>query len=390
MTGNRVDTVVHGGLVATSTDAYEASVAIQGERIAAVGPRELMPEAETYIDAGGKLVLPGAIDAHVHLRPSPGDDWTVGPVAAAHAGLTTIIPFAEYDNAGKETLPRAIARITEEAAGSSVVDFAMHFILANDPYIVEELPEALRMGVTSYKMFMTYKKAITRMCSDAYIARVMEIVGAAGGLVQLHCENGDVIDHLEDRAIAEGRTHPRDFPATCPPWAEEEAINRAIRLADMAGCPVYVVHLSTQAGLERIKEAQGQGQRVWTETCPQYLLLTEAEMERLGPLAKIGPPLRPADGVNQEAMWRAPSTATSQTSAATTHPPPGSARSRAGRTSSWVPMGSPSPSGRRPWRRWCLWPTAREWSREGCPSGGWPGCWRRTPPESSASTRARA
>jgi dihydroorotase-like cyclic amidohydrolase len=98
---------------------------------------------------------------------------------------------------------------------------------------------------------------------------------------------------------------PTDFPATCPPWTEEEAINRAIRIGAMTGCPVYVVHLSTKGGLERIKQAQAEGQRVWTETCPQYLLLTEKEMETWGPFAKIGPPLRPSDGSNQAALWRA-------------------------------------------------------------------------------------
>ena len=301
MQNARVDTVVHGGLVVSSTHAYEASVAIKGEQITTVGPLEMMPPADSYIDATGKYVLPGAIDCHVHLRGM--DDWTVGPIAAAYAGLTTLIPFVGYDVAAEETLPQAINRLKEEVGSQSVVDFAFHFILASTPYILESLPTAMGMGVTSFKMFMTYKKAGNRMCCDSYIAKVMEIVAAHNGLVQLHCENGDVIDYLEDKAIAEGRTHPRDFPATCPIWAEEEAINRAILLGAMTNCPTYVVHLSTQAGLERIKRAQALGQRVWTETCPQYLLLNEEEMERLGPFAKIGPPLRPADGVNQEALW---------------------------------------------------------------------------------------
>jgi dihydropyrimidinase len=151
---------------------------------------------------------------------------------------------------------------------------------------------------------MTYKKRKTRMCSDEMIAGAMDLIGAHGGLCQLHCENGDVIAWLEDRALAAGRVHPRDFPATCPDWTEEEAINRAILIGRMTSCPVYVVHLSTHLGLERIKAAQVTGQRVWTETCPQYLLLSEDEMERWGPLAKIGPPLRPAQGPDREALWR--------------------------------------------------------------------------------------
>jgi dihydropyrimidinase len=152
-------------------------------------------------------------------------------------------------------------------------------------------------------MFMTYKKRPPRMCSDDFICKAMEVIAAHGGLAQLHCENGDVIDHLENRALAEGRIEPRHFPATCPDWTEEEAINRAIAMGAMTGAPVYVVHLSTALGLERIKQAQARGQRVWTETCPQYLLLTEDEMQRWGPLAKMGPPLRRADGPDRDALW---------------------------------------------------------------------------------------
>jgi dihydropyrimidinase len=151
---------------------------------------------------------------------------------------------------------------------------------------------------------MTYKKRPHRMVSDEFMARAMEVIGSLGALCQLHCENGDVLCYLEDRAIAAGHVHPRDFPATCPDWTEEEAIHRAILIGGLTRCPVYVVHLSTRLGLERIKRAQTEGQRVWTETCPQYLLLTDAEMERLGPFAKIGPPLRPAGGPDRDALWQ--------------------------------------------------------------------------------------
>ena len=274
-------------------------MAIKGEKFVAVGPLEAMPPAENYIDATGKYVLPGAIDSHTHLRPTPGDDWTIGPTAAAQAGITTIIPFIAYEDERQETLPQAIDRVAEEAASQSVVDFAFHFRLGNTPYILDSIPESIRRGVTSFKMFMTYDFR----SPDSLIASVMEVVGANGGLVQLHAENGDVIDYLMNKAIAEGRTKPADYPATCPDWAEAEAINRGILMGAMTDCPIYIVHLSTRLGLERIKQAQSMGQRVWTETCPQYLLLNENEMERIGPLAKIGPPLRPADGINQEAMW---------------------------------------------------------------------------------------
>ena len=303
MAARAADLVVRGGRVVTATEVVEASIAITGGRIVAVGRDEALPPAEREIDATGKFVLPGLIDCHVHLGPVY-DDWSTGPRAAAHAGLTTLLAFAEYDDQARETLPQAIKRLREEASQTSVVDFGFHFILNNEPDILATLPEAVEMGVSSFKLFMTYKKRPKRMCSDEFIAQTMERLAALGGLCQLHCENGDILYHLEQKAIAEGRVKPTDFPATCPPWTEEEAINRAIRIGAMTGCPVYVVHLSTQLGLERIKRAQAEGQRVWTETCPQYLLLTEKEMETWGPLAKIGPPLRPADGPDREALWR--------------------------------------------------------------------------------------
>jgi dihydropyrimidinase len=302
MPATTVDTIVRGGQVVTSSETYEASIAIRGEKIVAIGPDDLLPPADRDIDASGKYVLPGAIDCHVHLGGH--DDYLTGGIAAAHAGLTTIIPFALYDLAHRETLPQAIKRHNEEVGKVSVVDFAWHFILNNEPYIFDGLPEALRMGVSSYKMFMTYKKRKDRMCSDSFICQAMAMIAAGGGITQLHCENGDVIDYLEDKLMAAGRVHPTDFPQSCPEWVEEEAINRAIKMGALTNCPTYVVHLSTELGLELIKRAQAQGQRVWTESCPQYLLLSDAELAHWGPLAKIGPPLRSAGGPNQPALWR--------------------------------------------------------------------------------------
>ena len=302
MAASKVDTIVHGGTVVTATHTFQGSVAIRGEKIVAVGPDDALPDADKYIDASGKYVFPGAIDAHSHFDNM--DPYELGIKAGALAGLTTVMPFSTYDVANKETLPQAINRLKERLSKESVLDYTFHFILDNPEYILESLPEALQMGVTSYKVFMTYKKSLTRMCSDAFIAKAMDVIAEHNGIMQLHCENGEVIDYLEDKRIAMGLTKPTDFPASCPIWVEEEAINRAINLGKMTGCPVFVVHLSTQAGLERIKRAQWEGQKVWTETCPHYLLLDESAMETLGPLVKIGPPLRPADGVNQGALWQ--------------------------------------------------------------------------------------
>lgn len=298
----KLDVVVRGGQVVTSTEVLDVAIGIKDGTFAALAPADVLPDADRVIDARGKIVLPGAIDCHLHLGPEY-DDWRGGPIAAAHAGLTTLLGFALYDHTTKETLPHAIKRLRDDTGRQSVLDFGFHFILANTPYILDGIPEAVDMGVTSFKLFMTYKKRPPRMCPDDFICRAMEIIAKAGGMTQLHCENGDVLDYLEDKAMAEGRVHPRYFPATCPDWAEEEAINRAILMGAMTGSPVYVVHLSTQLGLERIKRAQAQGQRVWTETCPQYLLLDDSLMEQHGPFAKMGPPLRSQDGPDRDALW---------------------------------------------------------------------------------------
>ena len=302
MANARVDTIVRGGQIVTSSRVYESAIAISGEKIVALGPEDLLPPADTYIDASGKYVLPGLIDSHVHLDSY--DNYAVGALAAAHAGLTTLVPFGSYNVEAEETLPAAINRTKEEIANTALVDFGFHFVLQNRPYILDSLPQALDMGVKSYKMFMTYKKRPNRMCDDDYICKAMELVAAGGGVLQLHCESGNIIEYLESKLIAEGHTHPTDFPSACPDWAEEEAINRAIQMGAATQCPTYVVHLSTQLGLERIKQAQALGQRVWTETCPHYLLLSDAEMARYGPLAKIGPPLRAEDGPDRESLWR--------------------------------------------------------------------------------------
>ena len=175
MVATRVDTIIRGGQVVTSSQVLDAAVAIQGDKIVAVAPEHLLPPADRVIDAEGKFVLPGLIDAHVHLDGH--DDYALGARAAAHAGMTTLIPFANYTLDGDETLvPRPVTASARRSTPPTVVDFGFHFILQNRPSILRSLPEAMDMGFKSFKMFMTYKKRPGRMCDDDYICQSMEMV----------------------------------------------------------------------------------------------------------------------------------------------------------------------------------------------------------------------
>ena len=226
MVDPRVETIIGGGQLVSSSQVYTAAIAIAGEKIVAIGPEQLLPAADNYIDASGKFVLPGLIDCHVHLDGH--DNYALGSLAAA------------------------IGRSKEEVEASALTDFAFHFILQNRPSILQGLPQAMEMGVKSYKMFMTYKKRPFRMCDDDYICQAMDLVASGGGVLQLHCESGNIIEYLENKLIEEGHTHPTDFPRACPDWAEEEAVNRAVKMAAATRCPTYVVHLSTQLGLATV------------------------------------------------------------------------------------------------------------------------------------------
>src|SRR4051812_17638925 len=182
--GMNVETIVRGGRVVTPAGVDDTlAIAIAGGKIVALGPEALLPRADRTIDADGKIVFPGAIDCHVHLGAEY-DDWRGGPLAAAHAGLTSLVAFALYDDQKGETLPQAIGRQREEIEGESVLDVGCHYILNNEPYILDGIPEAIRLGVTSFKLFMTYKKRPKRMCSDEFIAKAMERIAAHGGICQ--------------------------------------------------------------------------------------------------------------------------------------------------------------------------------------------------------------
>ncbi len=297
------DLAITGGTLVTAAETIRADVGVVGEKIASIG---LGLTGAERIDAAGKLVLPGGVDPHVHLDMPVGatrssDNWETGTIAAACGGTTTVIDFVEPDLNGSLTVGLAARRA--EADGKSVIDYGLHMTLRRgDAQTLDQVPEAMRAGCPSFKTYTTYEGF---RLSDAELLAALEAVGAAGGLVLVHAENDAAIGRGRRKFMEAGQTAPRFHPRSRPVPVEAEAIERALALAEVAGCPLYVVHTSTGRGAEAIARARTRSQRAYGETCPQYLLLTDAEYERPGfEGAKFvcSPPLRPAD--NPPVLWR--------------------------------------------------------------------------------------
>jgi dihydropyrimidinase len=301
-----VRTLVRGGTVVTAADIYRGDVLVVDEKIAAVGT-SLDEPADRTLDASGKYVIPGGIDVHTHLdMPFGGttsaDDFASGTIAAAHGGTTSIVDFAiQYKG---QSLREARDAWMKKADGKAAIDYGFHMIITDLPDSVErEMDAMVAEGVTSFKLFMAYRGVL--MLDDGSIFRALLRTARNGGTICMHAENGDVIDVLVKRALAEGKTEPKYHALTRPPRAEAEATHRAIALAEMAGVPLYVVHLSAAEALEQVTLARDRGLPAYAETCPQYLFLSYANYEEPGfEGAKyvMSPPLR-AKG-NEEKLWR--------------------------------------------------------------------------------------
>ena len=300
------DTLITNGRVVTASDTYASDVAISNGKINAIGQDLPRDNATKIIDAAGKLVLPGGIDVHTHLdMPFGGtksvDDFETGTKAAAFGGTTTLIDFAiQYKG---QTLRTALDSWMQRAAGKAVSDYSFHCIITDLPDAqLEEMNALVREGVTSFKLFMAYPGVF--MLDDASIFRAFRTTAKNGGLVCMHAENGSAIDVIVQQALAEGKTAPKYHALTRPTTAEAEATSRAIALAEMAGAPVYIVHLSCNDALEKVREARDRGLPVYAETCPQYLYLSIENFDVPGfEGAKyvFTPPLR--EKWHQEKLW---------------------------------------------------------------------------------------
>jgi dihydropyrimidinase len=299
------DVTVRGGRISTDRETFEADIGITNGVIAAI--EKSLPPGNEDIDATGHWVLPGGIDSHVHIEQLSGmgmmcaDDFYSGTVSAAFGGTTTIIPFAAQHRGNK--IPDVIADYASRAANKAVIDYGFHLILANPDgtALKLDLPKAIRDGITSLKVYMTY--AALRL-DDFQLLDVLAVAGREGALVMIHAENHDMIRWIAQRLLDGGHTAPKFHAVAHDALAESEAGHRAIALSRLIDVPILIVHVAGAETVGLIRSAQRLGTPVFAESCPQYLFLTADDIDLPGVEgAKFccSPP--PRDARSQEAVW---------------------------------------------------------------------------------------
>ncbi len=304
-------TVIRGGLVVTASDELHADVLIEDGRVAALAasgtPAAGAFAAERVIDATGKYVIPGGVDGHTHMEMPFGgtyaaDTFETGTRAAAWGGTTTIVDFA-IQGVGR-SLREGLDAWHAKAEGNCAIDYGFHMIVSDvTGETLKEMDLLVEEGVTSFKQFMAYPGVF--YSDDGQILRAMQRAAGNGGLIMMHAENGIAIDVLVEQALARGETDPRFHGEVRKALLEAEATHRAIRLAQVAGAPLYVVHVSATEAVAELTRARDEGLPVFGETCPQYLFLSTdnlAEPGFEGAKYVCSTPLRPEE--HQAALWR--------------------------------------------------------------------------------------
>ncbi|MGW5234594.1 dihydropyrimidinase [Streptomyces nodosus] len=304
-------TVIRGGLVITASDEIHADVLIEDGRIAALAatgtPAAGAFTAERTLDATGKYVIPGGVDAHTHMEMPFGgtyasDTFETGTRAAAWGGTTTIVDFA-VQSVGR-SLREGLDTWHAKAEGNCAIDYGFHMIVSDvNPETLKEMDLLVGEGLTSFKQFMAYPGVF--YSDDGQILRAMQRAADNGGLIMMHAENGIAIDVLAEQALARGETDPRHHGEVRRALLEAEATHRAIQLAQVAGAPLYVVHVSAQQAVAELTRARDEGLPVFGETCPQYLFLSTdnlAEPDFEGAKYVCSTPLRPEE--HQAALWK--------------------------------------------------------------------------------------
>jgi dihydropyrimidinase len=302
-------TLIRNGLVITASDESAVDVLIEDEKVVALADPAFAQgwTADTVIDATGKYVIPGGVDAHTHMDfPFGGtyasDTFETGTRAAAWGGTTTIVDFA-VQSMGK-SLRDGLDAWHAKAEGNCAIDYAFHMIMADvNEGSLKEMEGLVGEGITSFKLFMAYPGVF--YSDDGKVLRAFQKGAETGGLIMMHAENGIAIDVLVAQALARGQTDPKYHGVVRHALLEAEATHRAIRLAQVAGAPVYIVHLSATEALAEVARARDEGYNAFAETCPQYLFLSVDDLARPGfEGAKYvcSTPLRPVE--HQAALWR--------------------------------------------------------------------------------------
>lgn len=296
--------LIKNGRVVTAAEDYIADVYIEGEKIATIG-KNLNYNADKIIDATGKLVFPGGIDPHVHLdMPFMGtyssDDYETGTRAALHGGTTSVIEFILQKQG--DTLHNALKEWQDKSLHNAVGDFSYHMAVTdfNDNVAKEVVQMIEEEGITSFKTFMAYKGAL--MIDDGQMVQLMKVVKEHGGLVTVHATNGDMIDSLIAKNLALGNTKPIYHYLSQPEVTEAEASARFCDMLNYTGCPGYIVHMTCEGALNAVRKATTRNQKVFVETCSQYLMIDASLYEREdGAKWVMSPPLREQKDI--EALW---------------------------------------------------------------------------------------
>jgi dihydropyrimidinase len=350
-----LDLVIANGTIATASDTFNCDIGVRDGRIAALGAK--LGAAKETIDAAGRLVLPGGIDSHVHISQPSGegivmaDDFASATRSAAFGGNTTVMPFClqEKGTAFRKTL----ADYHAQADGQCYTDVSFHLIVCdpNEQVLGQDLPALIAKGYTSFKVFMTYDGLAL---NDREMLEVMSVARETGALVMVHAENYDAIRFLTDRLERGGHVAPKFHATSRPIPVEREATHRAISLAELVDVPIMVVHVSNGEARDEIARARARGLKIYGETCPQYLVLTEKDLDKLnmeGAKYVCSPP--PRDKASQAAIWEGIQSGVFQTFSSDHCPfryedPMGKQVPR-GRTSfRWVPNGIPGVEVRLP------------------------------------------
>ena len=298
--------ILKGGILVSPEGSRRADIELESGKICRLG-ENLRSDDAKVLDVNGKLIFPGFIDTHTHFKLDAGDfftadDFYTGTRAAIAGGTTAVLDFATQNRG--ETLEEALGNWHIKADGQCSCDYGFHMSISQwNPAVKDELKAMTREGVTSYKLYMAYDNL---RVDDGEIMDILKAVNEEGGIIGVHCENGTLVSYLSSKLKEEGNLWPSAHPLSRPDEVEAEAINRLLTIARIAGTPVNIVHLSSKKGYKIAKEARRQGQRVYIETCPQYLLLDDSKYslpQFESAKYVLSPPLRKKEDI--ECLWSA-------------------------------------------------------------------------------------